>query len=194
MTTSGSAEGRCAFCGSEMPAGEEECQRCGRAQASGDLRPLGGTATRAPRPTSPFPSDIRPEDLSYRVESLPPAAGQEAPGSWAYIKAIVRGDKVFGALLVLLALNTFFLFASGRFVTTAISAGILWGVLTLQRWGYTMAMALSAFFLAVMVGAVIAAWAASPEAGPAVVVGMSVPMAVMAFVVATLYTRREHFT
>jgi hypothetical protein len=122
-----------------------------------------------------------------------PAPGQEVPGSWAYIKGIMRADKVFAALLVLMGLETLLNLGRGSITGALISGAILWGVLTLQWWGYLLAMGLSIVYLVVMVGAVLAAFFLRPAAALLGGVILLAPIAVTVFVIVVLYTRRQHF-
>ena len=122
-----------------------------------------------------------------------PAPGQEEPGSWAYIKGIMRADKVFGALLVLMALEAAAELAWGSWPGAIVSVVILWGVLTLQWWGYLVAMALTTVKLAVVVMWLIAIWVRHPANAAAESLVLVVPIAIGIFVLFVLFTRREHF-
>ena len=181
---------RCQSCGKAIPAEAERCPACGRARPEGELRPLGGPAPAPPSRQPRLPST--PDDL-YRVEPLPPAPGQEAPGSWAYVTGIMRADKLFAAVLVLMALVALMNLAGGSILGAAIAGAILWGVLTLQWWGYLLAMALSTVNLVVMVMALLTVAFRNPKAAMAGSVALSVPLAITVFVMVVLYTRRQHF-
>lgn len=180
----------CAACGRPMPAQADRCPACGRGRAEAELRPLGGspgTPTRRPPRLPASAADL------YRAEPVTPAPGQEVPGSWAYIKGIMRADKVFAALLVLMGLETLLNLGRGSITGALISGAILWGVLTLQWWGYLLAMGLSIVYLVVMVGAVLAAFFLRPAAALLGGVILLAPIAVTVFVIVVLYTRRQHF-
>ena len=156
-----------------------------------DLQPLGGT--REPEPTQP-PPPRHEGQAAARPEEPSPAPGQELPGSWPYVKAIMAAEKLFAALLIIMALEALCLFALGEFAGAAVAAAILWGVLTLQWWGYVLAVGLSAVFVGVMVIMLGVTALVNAKAGLAGAVAFAVPIAVGIFALAVLYTRRQHFT
>jgi len=181
----------CVACGKPIPGDLDKCPECGRVRIRPRPGPPGGAGERRAAPLPPTTGRRRSE--RHRMEPVQPAPGQEEPGSWAYIKGIKRADKVFGALLVLMALETLGELARGRWFGALVSAIILWGVLTLRWWGYLVAMALSAMSLAIMVMLLVALSIRDPGHAAAGSLVLLLPMAIAGFVLFVLFTRREHF-
>lgn len=122
---------------------------------------------------------------------MPPAPGQERFGTLANIKSIARADRVFAALLALLALDLLLPLLSGYPVSTIISAATLWGVVTFRWWGYLLAM-LSAGLNALLLGVFAAALAGAGYRGLDLIWAPAI-VTVNVFLVLVLFTRRQHF-
>jgi hypothetical protein len=131
----------------ETPAGPEE----GAPAVDGEaLQPLGGAPTAAPQ----RPTMSRPEEGGdrYHVEPLPPAPGQREGVdwegmrevlSWGNISDLARRDRLFGALLGVLALQVVVMAVNMNVWATLGAVALFWGVLTRQQWGYWMAFGLA---------------------------------------------------
>jgi hypothetical protein len=115
------------------------------------LRPFGGgSMAKTTRGLDQERLEARAAD--YRVEPLPPAPGQ-ADGmdweamkgvlNWGHIREMIRQDVLFGWLLAALALQAALTLMRPNFWVIAAAAVLIWGVLTLQRWGYYLALALA---------------------------------------------------
>ena len=74
------------------------------------------------------------------MERLPPAEGQEPAGSWAQIRGIARADKVFAAMLAILAFQVLMAFLGASILGAILGGVILWGVLSFRWWGYWLAL------------------------------------------------------
>ena len=192
---------KCGLCGQPMPASAARCPRCKQPRKQQGLRPLGGEL--GPAPAIPPPSTPRPprslserlqdDDSLYTVEPLPPAPGQEELGTLASIKLIVRDDRTFAALLLVLALQMLFQAVFVHPVWAALSAIALWGVLTLTWWGYWLALALNTIYLAVMVLALVPVAITRPDAAQAAIPRLALPLALSIFVIAVLVKRKQQF-
>jgi hypothetical protein len=140
---------------------------------------------------------LRLEDMDqrYRVEPMEAAPGQESETSWAYIRGIARADKLFAAVLVILALQVLMGFMAGSIFGAVIGGLILWGVLSLQWWGYWLAL------FGALVGLLVsAAWAgigmaAAIQSGTVGLglVYFAISAATNLFIALVLFTRRQHF-
>ncbi len=113
-----------------------------------ELRPFGGgSVAKTTRGLEQDFQEARAAD--YRVDPLPPAPGErdkmaweEVRGvlSWSYLKEMARQDPLFGWLLAALALQGVLTLARPNFWAIAGAAALIWGVLTLQQWGYYLAL------------------------------------------------------
>lgn len=140
---------------------------------------------------------LRLEDMDqrYRVEPMEVAPGQESETSWAYIRGIARADKLFAAVLVILALKALSSFVMFSALGILVSGAILWGVLSLQSWGYWLAMIFSLLDLLwalTMLGMGMAAATQSGAMSLMLILG-SWRLLANGFVVLVLYSRRQHF-
>jgi len=138
-----------------------------------------------PAASRPVRLSLRPDNVSMKVRPLAPAPGQEPFGSWANIKVIMRHDPLFGALLVLMALNVVGGLVGQSWFRAGIGGLMLWGILTFRWWGYWLAMLLAVVGL---VGLVVI-MAAAGIAG----LVLLIPVAINAFVITVLYRRRDCF-
>jgi len=120
------------------------------------------------------------------VEPLPPTPGQEPIGSWANITAIMRYDPLFGAVLGLLALNALLQAVMQAWFSAVIAAAMLWGIVTFRSWGYWIVMVGAG--LGVVGGVAMLAFAEGGRHWRALA-----PVAINAFVLIVLYTRRDRF-
>jgi hypothetical protein len=93
------------------------------------------------------------EDARYRVDALEPATGQtsvldrnaiRSALSWTYLRGAVREDPVFGALLALLVLQALLMIVYLNPLAIVGGVALVWGVLTMQRWAYWLALIASA--------------------------------------------------
>jgi hypothetical protein len=134
------------------------------------LQPLGGPpAPVAPAPP-PAPSAEDRADSRYTVEPLPPAPGQASTDwrgiravlSWSQLRGLAREDGLFAALLVALAAQALLAFTRLNPWAIVGALGLLWAILTLQRWGYWLGLALAG--VQVLVHTVLALTIAAPEA------------------------------
>ncbi len=180
---------KCRWCGEAIPEGAAHCPACRRPVPNQDLRPLdvGAAATGGPGwPNVPLP----PPPPARPREELPsvPARGQEPFGSWASVRQILRADKVLGATLVLMAISVVLNTLTGALLAAGFSAAVLWGVVTFRYWGYLLAMFSTGLGLLRSGGAFIGS---HPE-GP-IAAWLLASVAINAFVLWTLYTRRESF-
>jgi hypothetical protein len=115
------------------------------------LQPLGGPSAPPTPAPPPGPSAKEETDSRYTVEPLPPAPGQastdwrgiRAALSWSQLRHLAREDGLFAALLVALAAQALLAFARLNPWAIVGAVGLLWAVLTLQRWAYWLAMALA---------------------------------------------------
>ena len=175
--------------GADSTAEEAAARMRGRGEAG---REQGQPAT----PPTPR-RRLRLEDMDqrYRVEPMAPAPGQEPETSWAYIRGIARADRLFAAVLVILALQVLVAFMAGSIFGAVIGGLILWGVLSLRWWGYWLAL------LGALVGLLMStAWAGI---GMAAAVGtgtvglgliyFALSAATNLFIALVLFTRRQHF-
>ncbi len=115
------------------------------------LRPFGGgSVAKTKRGLEQDLQEARAAD--YRVERLPPAPGQtdgtdwevvKGVLSWGHLKEMARQDALFGWLLAALALQGALTLVRPNFWVIAGAAALIWGVLTLQRWGYYLALVLA---------------------------------------------------
>ena len=101
----------------------------------------------------------------------------------------MRVDKVFGALLVVMALGVFANVMQHSWTSTIISGAMLGGIVTFQWWGYWLAMigAGLSLFIAAM------AFIAARSLGGGSVIALLIPFALYSFVLVVLYTRRDRF-
>lgn len=184
--------------GTELrPLGEgavsEEEERAARMRGRGEAGPEQGQPATPPTPRRRLRLDAM--DERYRVEPMEVAPGQEPETSWVYIRGIARADKLFAAVLVILALQVLVGFMAGSLFSAIIGGLIVWGVLSLQWWGYWLAL------LGALVGLLVsAAWAGI---GMAAAIGtgtvglgliyFAVSAATNLFIALVLFTRRQHF-
>jgi hypothetical protein len=155
---------KCKWCGEEVPRGADRCPACGRPAAL------------------PGPLDLQ--------EDRPQVAfGQQPFGSWASIKEIAHGDKLFTAVLLLMALDVAVAALGGGSVSVLLAIARLWGVLTFRWWGYWLA----------MIGAGLGAllwlpiFLAAASTGGATGALWILPFLFDCFVLYVLHTRRDSF-
>ncbi len=140
----------CPKCGARLPGGEEACPQCawemygpqGRPLTRhGEVTPLGGPAA-APPPPAPGQtwSAAEEQEPLHRRGPVERGPGQDAPGSWGYIKHIAKQDPLFAVVLGLLALDVLVSLSSGFLLFAVISGAVFWGVYTFQDWGYWLAL------------------------------------------------------
>ncbi|MFB3883014.1 MAG: hypothetical protein ACE149_17240 [Armatimonadota bacterium] len=165
------------------------------------LRPLGTADQVAPhRPAPPVPQLSRPRE----PEPVIPAPGQEDFGSLANIRQIMRGDKLFAAVLVLKALEVLLALMGHRWVSLAISGLVFWGIVTFRWWGFWIAVIGAAFGamggLLLMLGsmAIMGLAAVASQASAAVLGGAAgalglLALAINGFVLWVLWTRKDMF-
>ncbi len=189
---------RCAWCRKMMPEGAEACPHCRRAVRTDELRPLGEGAEPAAeegaggkRWEKP-PATIAEE---HRIRRAPPAEGQEPAGSWAQIRGIAQADKVFAAMLAILALQVLMAFLSASILGALLGGLILWGVLSFQWWGYWLALLGALFGLLASVSSMGMGMASAIQSGT-IELGLiyfAMPAATNLFIALALFTRRQHF-
>jgi hypothetical protein len=181
MGLSGRRE-HCRWCGAELPEDTRFCPRCGREwHAPGSRRP-GSAKRRSDR----RPKPLRLDSGDLDVERLQPAPGQEPIGSWANIRAILRHDPLFGAVIVMLAASAAWQVVRGSWTGAILAAAMLWGLVTFRWWGY----------LVVMIGAVmglIFGIVLVAIARGSLHWALLLPVAINAFVVVVLFRRRDRF-
>ena len=181
MEFSGRRE-HCRWCGIELPEGARSCPRCGREwRAPGERRSGKGQAPTGRRRT---PVRLDPDGLD--VEPLPRAPGQEPLGSWANIRAIMRYDPLFGAVIVMLAASAVWQVVSGSWTGAILAAAMFWGLVTFRWWGYLVVMIGAGMGLAFGIIGVAITRAALHWA-------VLLPVAINAFVIVVLFTRRDRF-
>ena len=180
--------------GVETPGGPEEGAP---AADGGGLQPLGGAPTAIPqRPRIPRRGE---RDDEYRVEPLPPAPGQrggvDLEGarevlSWGNISDLARRDRLFGALLGVLALQVLVMAVNLNVWATFGAVALFWGVLTRQQWGYWLAFGLAVLQALVHLGLLAAAFGSASALGLGyyvLIVGINV------FVIVVLVKRAGQF-
>jgi len=174
----------CPRCRQLLPAEEARCPHCGTLTRTDELTPLGGPPS--PPPPPPAPSQRwSPAEERERLNKIGPverAPGQEAPGSWGYLKFIVKQDPLFAVVLGLLALDVLVSLSAGSVIGAILPAAVLWGVYTFCDWGFWLAMIGAGF------GLLMAVLSLAQQPVTALVWG-----AVFLFVIVVLYRRRELF-
>jgi hypothetical protein len=217
---------RCAWCRKLRPAKAATCPNCGRVGTTEELRPLGGpgdgpapptpddqapgsddlTPLGGPRPAAP-PADgsedqARPnlqdrlEQAPYRVERHEPAPGQEHPLTFAYVKRVAGEDPMFAVVLALMAFELLMSFVMMNILGVIIGAAIFWGVLSLQWWGYLIAIFGAVLGLLTSLGGFGMAMSSAVSSGTlslAHFLFAAFSVVVNAFVLYVLYTRRSYF-
>jgi hypothetical protein len=154
---------KCKWCGEEVPRGADRCPACGRPAAL------------------PGPLDIHenPPQIAF---------GQQPFGSWASIKEIAKGDKLFTAVLLLMALDVCTAGFGGAF-SVVLALIKLWGVLTFRWWGYWLAIIGSALGALLWLPTFFAAAATGGLTGALFLL----PFLSNCLVIGVLYTRRDSF-
>lgn len=186
---------RCAWCRKMMPEGAEACPHCRRAVRTDELRPLGGEGAEPAAGGKAWEKPPATIEEKHRVERLPPAEGQEPAGSWAQIRGIARADKVFAAMLAILALQVLMAFLGGSMLGAILGGLILWGVLSFQWWGYWLALLGALFGLLASVSFIGLGMASAIQSGT---IGLGLMYFEMSaatnlFIALVLFTRRQHF-
>ena len=173
----------CARCRQSLPAEAETCPHCGLAVRRDTLTPLGGTPP-PPPPPPPTPrwSAQEERDRLYETGPVERAPGQDAPGSWGYVKFIAKQDPLFAVVLGLLALDVVGDLISGNTFGAIISGAVFWGVYTFQSYGFWLAL-LGSGFAAVLS---LALFSTAPTAA-------ALGGALSLFTVVVLYLRRDYF-
>jgi hypothetical protein len=170
-----------------VPAEAKRCRHCGRAmEGAAPPRRRGRREQSGWRKVSGrwMRPHVVNDGSSLRVEPLPPALGQEPFGSWANIKMILRYDPVFGAVLVLLALNVVLLLLTQRWFGMVLAAAMVWGLVTFRSWGYWLAIA--GVGMNLVLGLLMLAGGTSSALS-------LIPLAINGFVLVVLFTRRDRF-
>jgi len=187
---------RCAWCRKMMPEGAEACPHCRRAVTTDGLRPLGeGGEPEAETPEKGWEKPPATIEEKHRVERLPPAEGQEPAGSWAQIRGIARADKVFAAMLAILAFQVLMAFLGASILGAILGGVILWGVLSFRWWGYWLALLGALFGLLGSVSFMGLGMASAIQSGT---IGLGLiysatSAATNLFIALVLFTRRQHF-
>ncbi len=171
----------------EARAEEAAARMRGREEVSGEQ------AEAAAPPTERRRLRLEDMDQRYRVERMAPAEGQAPEMSWKYIGGLVRADRLFGVMLGMLGLGVVVLFLMGKWISAFMVGVMVWGVLTLQRWGYVMAMAVAGVFSVVLVVAVVSALVLGKQQVGFSVAYFSALLAVNVFVIGVLFARRGRF-
>jgi hypothetical protein len=150
-----------------------------------------------PASSAPLPLRRRPR---YQVDPLPPAPGQRAGTDWAGVRettrwanitAQAREDRLFGGLLIALAVQTLLVVAQLNALAILGAVAVLWGVLSQQQMGYWLGL-LASVALALLHGAAL--FAAARQDIPAVaLIFPSCVMALNVFIVGALVSRRDRF-
>jgi len=172
----------CARCRQSLPADAETCPHCGLAVRKDALTPLGGTPPPPPPAPPPRWSAQEERDRLYETGPVERAPGQDAPGSWGYVKFIAKQDPVFAVVLGLLALEVLGDLGSGNTFSAIISGAVFWGVYTFQSYGFWLAMLGSGF------GLLMSLLLLSTAPIYAAIGG-----AISLFTLVVLYLRREYF-
>ena len=168
-------------------------------EAAARMRGRGEAGRGQGQPATPPPPRrrLRLEDMDqrYRVEPMAPAPGQESETSWAYIRGIARADKLFAAVLVILALKVLSSFVMFSVIGIFLSGAILWGVLSLQWWGYLLGIIFSLLDLLFALLVVGIGMSAATQSGmiDLMLIGAAWRTLANMFVVVVLFTRRQHF-
>jgi hypothetical protein len=184
----------------------------GDEETAAELTPLGGEAEdaaadapgqetdrSAPAARKPVTERTRPPpselDGVYRPQPLEPAPGQEPETSWEYIRGIARADKLFAAVLAILALELLVSLLSCSVIGVIISGAVFWGVLSLQWWGYWLAIILSLLgLLWALVGLAIGMVSAIQTGTIGLLfIYPAISAAGHVFILLVLFTRRQHF-
>ena len=185
----------------EVDAGEEmrplgEGADSTAEEAAARMRGRGEAGREQGQPPTPR-RRLRLEDMDqrYRVEPMERAPGQEPETSWAYIRGIARADKLFAAVLVILALKVLSSFVMFSVIGIFLSGAILWGVLSLQWWGYLLAIIFSLLDLLFALLVVAGGMTSAIQSGmiDLMLIGAAWRMLANMFVVLVLFTRRQHF-
>ena len=155
---------RCKWCGEALPPRADRCPLCRRPASAGP---------------DPALDDGPPA----------PAAGQEPFGSWANIKQTIAADKAFGAVVILLALQVALSLLTGSLYGLVTSGIVLWGLLTFRWWGLLLACVGAGLALLSAIGPFLIAL----SKGGGYIVGYGLPIAINAYILVVLLTRREHF-
>jgi len=136
MSSGGTQQAVCKWCGEKLPEGAEVCPLCRRPTATGQLRSLGTADQSSTQPPAP---QARQWSHPREREPVAPAPGQEDFGSWANIRQIMRGDKLLGVVLGMMALQVLLALLAHRWISLAISGLVLWGLVTFRWWGFWIA-------------------------------------------------------
>jgi hypothetical protein len=163
------------------------------------MRGRGETGREPGQPvTPPTPRRrLRLEDMDqrYRVEPMERAPGQEPETSWTYIRGVARADRLFAAVLVILALKVLSSFMIFSIVGMVLSGAILWGVLSFQWWGYWLAIIFSLLDLLFGLSMLGSGMATATQTGmiDLMLIGAVWRVVANMFVVVVLFARRRHF-
>jgi hypothetical protein len=189
--------------GTELrPLGEgavsEEEETAARMRGRGEAGPEQGQPATPPTPRPPTPRRrlrLDAMDERYRVEPMEVAPGQEPETSWVYIRGIARADKLFAAVLVILALKVLSSFMMFSVLGIFLSGAILWGVLSLQWWGYWLAIIFSLLDLLFALLMMASGMTSAMQSGmiDLMLIGAAWRAGANMFVVLVLYSRRQHF-
>lgn len=201
MSSAGAQEVECRWCGAKAPEGAEACPLCRRPLPRGEFRALDSAepAVQVPAPPrSTIGPGVRREPPRER-EPLVPAPGQEALGSWASIRQILRRDKLFGAVLVLIALQVLAALVRHKWAWAVISAFVLWRLVTFRRQGFWAAIIMAG--CAVTAGVLltvlfVAAASSGLNAGTTVLAQLAALLGFTAangFVLWVVWTRKDMF-
>ena len=174
----------CPRCRQPLPTGEGPCPHCGALIPTDELTPLGGPPPSPPPPPAPREewSPAEERERLYKTGPVERAPGQDAPGSWGYIRYIAKQDPLFAVVLGLLALDVLVSLSAGSVIGAIPPAAVFWGVYTFCSWGFWLAMIGAGFGLA------MALLSLGAQPGTA-----AFWAALFLFVIIVLYRRRELF-
>jgi len=162
---------------------KEICHACARRSAGTALCPRCATST------------------TLGEEPVQVAPGGEVAGSADWFKRlfdVIRSDPAWGVLLGLLFLDVVVAFVHLNILSLILDALILWGVFTLQRWAYYVAMVLTSLrillLIALAVIALLAVGRTSESITAAALAFLLIPLAISFFTLVVLSRRRQYFS
>ena len=115
--------------------------------------------------------------------------GYDLPSMWRSVQQVSQADRLFEIALALLALLLLISLLSRSLVGIVIATAMLWGIVTFQWWGYLMAMIGAG--LNVFTWLVFFIISLGHPRGPSLFSLFT--LAINIFILAVLYSRREHF-
>ena len=166
------------------------------------LRPFGGG--HAPDLLQPPPRPTRPAEqpMSYRVDPLPPAPGQQDGPAWgemrertrwASVAREAREDRLFAALLAALALQTVLVIATLKPLAILGALALFWAVMTRQLLGFWFGLGPAAVLALSHIVMLRTLLAAGGQANLLLLVYAATTATINVFIAGALWARRDRF-